>query len=142
MVSLCFFKVYVFNPEYIKEIYKADSSTPFRPAADPMVKLHERIGIKLDLINSQGERWRKLRSLANPVMARPQNIHLYLKNHNRIANDLVDIIEQKFSTDENGQNEIFMSNFEQVIRLLTLECRFNFLNSLKNHFKMILYFSK
>lgn len=46
-----FLKVYVFNPEHIKEIYKADNSTPFRPTADPMVKLHQNIGIKLDLIN-------------------------------------------------------------------------------------------
>lgn len=70
--------------------------------------------------NSQGERWRKLRSLANPVMARPQNIHSYLKNHNRIANDMIDIIDHKFEKDN---NQLLMSNFEQIIRLLTLECK-------------------
>ena len=43
--------VYLFNPEHIKEVYKADNSTPLRPKADPMVKLHQRIGLKQDLIN-------------------------------------------------------------------------------------------
>lgn len=71
---------------------------------------------------SQGERWRKLRSLANPVMARPQNIHSYLKNHNRIANDMVNVIQQKFSSD--SDNELSIPNFEQIIKLLTLECKF------------------
>lgn len=51
LISNLFLKVYIFNPEHIKEVYKADSSTPYRPTADPMVKLHQSIGIKLDLIN-------------------------------------------------------------------------------------------
>lgn len=56
-------------------------------------------------------------------MARPQNIHSYLKNHNRIANDMIDIIDHKFEKDN---NQLLMSNFEQIIRLLTLECKLKF----------------
>ena len=54
-------------------------------------------------------------------MARPQNIHTYLENHNQIANDMVDVIQEKF---KEGENQLVMPKFEQTLRLLTLECKY------------------
>lgn len=74
-------------------------------------------------------------------MARPQNIHSYLKNHNRIANDMVNVIQQKFSSD--SDNELSIPNFEQIIKLLTLECKFLFeyiFENKKHHDSKILVF--
>lgn len=109
----------MFNPELVKEVYKADSAMPLRPVAEPMVKLHKKIGLSADLINSQGEQWRKMRSLSNPVMAKPQTIHSYLENHNEVANDLVEFINAKFNHD----HDMSFKNFDKVVRLLTLECK-------------------
>lgn len=69
---------------------------------------------------SQYERWRKLRSLSNPIAARLQTIHLYLPDQNQVADELVGLINEHINT---KQNQVFGS-FEEYLRLLTLECKF------------------
>ena len=68
------------------------------------------------------DRWRKLRTASNPILARPQTIHSYIKNQNDVANELVNVINEKF---EPNQNVLHYRSFEQLLRLLALECILN-----------------
>ena len=43
--------LFLFNPNHIKEVFKADGSTPARPQLEPLIKLHKKIGISSALIN-------------------------------------------------------------------------------------------
>ncbi len=72
-------------------------------------------------MNSMGERWRRLRTATNPVMARPQMIHSYLPVHNEITDDLVRIINRQIEA-EDGSSVVF-DKFDQMLRLLALECK-------------------
>nr|QEV83802.1 cytochrome P450 [Brachionus rotundiformis] len=110
--------VYLYDPDLIRQAFKTDGNTPHRSLLFPILKLHKKLGIKSTLSNSQGERWRKLRSLSNPCMARPQAILSYLPNQNQVANELIDLIEQKFHT---TSNSITYHKFDQILRLLALE---------------------
>nr|QUF59382.1 cytochrome p450 CYP3047B1 [Brachionus angularis] len=109
--------VYLYNPEYIKQAFKADGVTPRRSSIMPLLKLNEKLGIRSTLSNSQGERWRKLRSLSNPVMAKPTTINSYLPNQNLVANELVNIIKNKMQL----ESVLHFKKFDQLLRLLALE---------------------
>ncbi|CAF0921763.1 unnamed protein product [Brachionus calyciflorus] len=110
--------VYLYDPELIRQAFKTDGNTPHRSVLHPILKLHKKLGIKSTLSNSQGERWRKLRSLSNPCMARPQTILSYLSNQNQVANELINLIDNKFQLDS---SEYKFNNFDQILRLLALE---------------------
>ena len=71
-------------------------------------------------MNSQGERWRRLRTATNPSMARPQTVHSYLPSHNKIGDDFIELLYANF---KNGQDSIILDNFEENLRLLALECK-------------------
>lgn len=43
--------VFLFDPEHIRQVFKADGSTPARPELEPLNKLHAKIGIKAGLVN-------------------------------------------------------------------------------------------
>lgn len=43
--------VFLFDPELIRQVFKADGSTPARPELEPLNKLHAKIGIKAGLVN-------------------------------------------------------------------------------------------
>lgn len=77
--------------------------------------------MKATLVNSQGERWRRLRTAANPVMARPQTIYSYLPNHNEITNDFVHILNTKIGP---NNSSITIERFDEKLKLLALECKF------------------
>lgn len=111
--------VYIYDPELIREAFKTDGNTPHRSVLFPILKLHKKLGVKSTLSNSQGDRWRKLRSLSNPCMARPQTILSYLPNQNQVANELINLIDNKF---QEGSLSYKFKNFDQVLRLLALEC--------------------
>ncbi len=117
-------KVYLFNPEHIKLVFKADSSSstiaPHRPVIEPLLKLHEKIGISKTLLNSQNERWRKMRSASNPILVKPQTIHSYAPNQSEVANDMIDVINEKFVP---SSNVLHYQGFEKLLRLLALECK-------------------
>lgn len=44
-------KVYLFHPEYIKLGFRADGTTPNRPAAEFFLKLQELVGIRPSILN-------------------------------------------------------------------------------------------
>ncbi len=113
-------KVYLFNPEHIKLVFKNETTVPQRPPIEPLLKLHEKIGISSTLLNSQTERWRKLRTASNPILARPQTIYSYLSNQNQVANELVKVIDEKFAP---NQSVLYYEEFNQILRLLALECK-------------------
>ncbi len=71
---------------------------------------------------SQGERWRRLRSASNPIMARPQSIHNYLGNQNQVANEMIAYVERKF-IENKSDRKLNYEGFDQVLRLLALECK-------------------
>ena len=43
--------VFLFNPDHIKSVFKADGATPARPELEPLNKLHKKIGLKSGLVN-------------------------------------------------------------------------------------------
>ena len=93
---------------------------PHRPAIEPLLKLHEKIGISKTLLNSQNERWRKLRSASNPILVKPQTIQSYAPNQSEVANDMINVINAKFDT---NSNILHYEGFEKLLRLLALECK-------------------
>lgn len=116
-------------------MFRRDGSTPIRSQLEPLIKLHKKVNISSALINryliknvkiksfrtnfskSQGERWRKLRSVSNPIIAKPQTIKSYLPNHNIIADELVNSIVKKAQ----NNNEIIIDEFQIYLRMLVLE---------------------
>ena len=99
-----------------------DGSTPIRPAAPAFVKLQELVGINSTILNSQGERWRRLRSASNPIMAKPQSVHSYISNQNQVGNELIEYINKKFDEFNATGDQLHYSGFDQVLRHVALEC--------------------
>ena len=66
------------------------------------------------------ENWKKLRSAINPILARPQIISSYLPNHNIVANEFIDLINEKFG----NENQVELDFLEENLRLLALECKY------------------
>lgn len=69
--------------------------------------------------SSQGDRWRKLRTAVNPVMARPQTIYSYLPDHNQVADEFIELLNKRLN---NQDKSAILDNFEDDLRLLALEC--------------------
>ena len=70
--------------------------------------------------NSNGERWKALRSSINPILVRPQTILSYLPNHNTVADEFIDLFNRKFRE----SNAVIIDGFDKQLRLLALECKF------------------
>jgi len=110
-------QLFLFNPDHIKEVFKADGAQPVRSVLEPLVKLHKKVNIKSALINSQNERWRQLRSASNPIIARPQTIKSYLPMHNTIASELINVIKSKIVE----KNFTIIDKFQIYLKMLCLE---------------------
>ena len=68
---------------------------------------------------SNGERWKRLRSAANPIAVKPQNISLFMPQQDKITKNLVKLINKKFEK----KHSIVLNKFEQTLRLLALDCK-------------------
>ena len=79
------------------------------------------------ILYSQGSRWRSLRSASNPIVARPQTIQFYLPNHNEVADEFIKLIYQKVNS---ASKSAQFDQFEENLRLLTLECIISCFNDL------------
>lgn len=65
-----------------------------------------------------------MRSASNPIVARPQSIMSYISFQNQVGNEFIEYIEKKFA--ENGHpNKLTYNGFDQMLRLLALECKFS-----------------
>ena len=76
--------------------------------------------IKFACLQSQGERWRKLRSASNPIAARPKNVALFLEKHDEVARDFLNIIDKKFG----NNSSVVLNQFEENLKLAALESKF------------------
>ena len=109
--------IFLFHPEHIKQVFKVDGLFPNRPLVDPMLHLQNKLGIPPSLLNSMGDRWRKLRTASNPVLARPQSIHNYLKPQNEVGNEFIDYVNGQFG----NEKKLSLTAFDQTLRLLAFE---------------------
>ena len=114
-------EVFLFDPKLTKLVYKHDGNIPLRSSLEPLNTIQQQLDIKLSLVTSNDERWRKLRSATNPVVARPQAIYNFLPKQNAIAQEFTDILVEKC----NGK-ELILNGFEKNLRLLGYECNFFF----------------
>lgn len=58
-------------------------------------------------------------------MARPQTIHSYVRNHNQVANELINLIHDRFDKQSHDEKQVIsIPNFDQLLRLMALECKF------------------
>jgi len=56
-------------------------------------------------------------------MARPQTIYSYLPDHNQIADEFIELLNKKLT---NQDKNVTLDNFDQDLKLLALECKFNY----------------
>ena len=71
--------------------------------------------------SSDPERWRMLRTITNPIVARPQSALNYLNDHNLIINDFVQVLNTKL---DSTNQQVSLDKFEIDLKLLALECLF------------------
>lgn len=71
---------------------------------------------------SQNEEWKKQRSAANPIIAKPKTVASYLDIHNTIMDEFMDILRNKTKVDEKtGAKSINVEKFENNLKFLALE---------------------
>ena len=75
---------------------------------------------KNNYFNSVGDRWRQLRTAANPVVARPATIHSYIDKYSIVVNDFIEYLSRKFETQES--TTILLNDFSGYLHYLSLEC--------------------
>ena len=62
-----------------------------------------------------------LRTITNPIVARPQSALNYLNDHNLIINDFVQVLNTKL---DSTNQQVSLDKFEIDLKLLALECLF------------------
>jgi len=112
--------IYLSNCDYIKEAFKNEGPNPYRSVIHPFVIVNKKFGSTKSLFNNNDEEWRKLRTIANPIVGRPHTVHSYLSNHNQVANEFVELIRREFKI-KNQEKCLTFDNFEQNLYLLSLE---------------------
>jgi hypothetical protein len=61
-----------------------------------------------------------MRSASNPILVKPQTIQSYAPNQSEVANDMIDVINEKF---DSNSKVLHYEGFEKLLRLLALECK-------------------
>ena len=69
-------------------------------------------------MSSRGDEWKKLRTASNPIIAKPKNVYYFLPSQNKIGNDFINIVHEKFG----DSNSIVLNEFQETLKLLALEC--------------------
>lgn len=76
----------------------------------------------LHFTQSQNEEWKRQRSAANPIVAKPRTIASYLDVHNSIMDEFMDILKKKTVVDEaNGAQSIEVEKFQNNLKFVLLE---------------------
>jgi len=115
-------EVFLFNPAHIKAAFRQDGSKPLRSLMVPWVMMQQQMAISSSLLNSNGERWRSLRSAANPILASPRAVPSFLASQNAISDDFVRLLDERANAADSPTFTI--PNFEHSLRLLAYECKF------------------
>jgi hypothetical protein len=66
------------------------------------------------------ERWRKLRTITNPIVARPQSATNYMNDHNIIINDFINLIKSKINP---ADKALHLDSFQIDLKLVAFECK-------------------
>lgn len=111
-------ELWLFDPDHMKKVFQPEDNTPIRRLVDPWDLFHENKGLTRSLLNSQNEQWRRQRTAANPILARPSTVAQYLPMHNKIVDEFISIFKSKF---RNSDNIIIEQSFHLSLKLLTFE---------------------
>ena len=87
-----------------------------------MISKRKKLFFRLVKLFSQNEEWKKQRSAANPIIAKPKTVASYLDIHNTIMDEFLDILRNKTKVDEKtGAKSIDVEKFENNLKFLALE---------------------
>ncbi|CAH0585749.1 unnamed protein product [Chrysodeixis includens] len=115
--------VFLFEPEHIDQVYRAQEVNPLRPGFETLEYFREVIkkgsldGI-YGLMTAQGEKWRDFRTKVNPALLKIKLVKVYAPALDEIAHDIVERIKKiKDETtylETNFVNEINKWSLESV----------------------------
>ncbi|XP_052737949.1 cytochrome P450 CYP12A2 isoform X3 [Bicyclus anynana] len=106
---------FLFDPEAAITLFRKEESLPFRPGFESLVYhrkhfYNKNVDDSCGVLFDQGEDWKKLRSLVNPVMMHTKTIKLYTNALAEVADDMVHRLKSK----RNKQNMIETNLFNEL----------------------------
>lgn len=86
----------VFNPVDTERILRNEGQHPFRRSIETLDYYRKTVRPEVydefgSLLNEQGESWYKTRTLANPIMMKPQTTKLYVPQIDEIADEFIQV---------------------------------------------------
>jgi hypothetical protein len=72
-----------------------------------------------NILLSQGDEWRKLRTVSNPIVARPATVSLFLPQYNLVIDSVVELVNCRMA----GKSSVTVEAFEKTLQLAALECK-------------------
>ena len=97
---------------------------PGKKKFEPWIVYFKHLNRPQSLSNSDGPRWRKLRSAINPILSRPQAVVKHINDHNKIADDMIESIKR----DIGNKDSAIYEQFDKKLKFLALECKLLMLN--------------
>ncbi|KAI3380612.1 hypothetical protein SNEBB_011200 [Seison nebaliae] len=107
--------VMIIDPKHIEIAFKAEGKNVQRTEFTPYYMMQKRKGMNFSIAVDNSERWRKLRSFANPIVVKPKSIQDYLPIHNEVCNELMEVIDEEME-----KNKIVIG-MENHLRKFALE---------------------
>ncbi len=85
--------------------------------------------IPIPIFSSVDERWRRLRTAANPIAARPQTVYLYITKHFEVVDEFIRLVEKQLvdGTIKNFEKQLQHLSLERKIIVVDVKVNYNFM---------------
>ncbi|XP_062614821.1 ecdysone 20-monooxygenase-like [Saccostrea cucullata] len=82
--------VFLFHPDFAKEVLEIQIRNPFRPPIDILRIYNEKENLSQSLATLNGEEWAKLRKPSQELILRPVAVSAYVGSLSKVADDFVE----------------------------------------------------
>ena len=115
--------VFVSDPAHVEKVFRTEGLWPVRRGMDTFEYYRKEIRPEVfkdmgGLISDQGEKWFKLRSIANPVMLQPKIVNSYIPVVDGVAQDFIKKIklikDEKDEMPDDFGNELNQWGLESI----------------------------